>query len=79
MFDHASEQQHAQVDLSGKHVQVDLSGLVADGVVIGQGLTSRGRVSDAGETDGMITVHLDMPIAGKELLHLPTERVVPIP
>lgn len=63
----------------GQHVQVDLSGLDADGVVIGPGLTGVGTVEDTDNEDGRITVHLDMPIAGRELVEVPTERVDLIP
>ncbi|HEY7830027.1 MAG TPA: hypothetical protein VIC06_05625 [Solirubrobacteraceae bacterium] len=63
-------------DTEEQPVEVDLSGLkIDDDVVIGKGLTSRGTVAATDDEAGTITVRLENPIAGRDFLEAPRDRV----
>lgn len=57
-----------------QHVEIDLSGLEADGVTLGSGLYGAGEVTEILD-DAQAVVRLNMPIAGKNVIVVPADRL----
>jgi len=58
-----------------QRVEIDLSGLEADGVRLGSGLYGAGEVTEILLDDAHAVVHLEMPIAGKNDIVVPADRL----
>lgn len=56
-----------------QHVEIDLSGLDADGVMLGSGLYGAGEVTEI--LDDAAVVRLNRPIAGKNEIVVPADRL----